>query len=46
VARLLNGYNYATKQDGSRFEVTIFGKGGEIESPGPITVAVRRQASD
>jgi hypothetical protein len=46
VARLLNGYNYAAKQDGSRFEVTIFGKGGEIENPGPITVAVRRQPSD
>jgi|ERR1700726_2679313 hypothetical protein len=29
VARLLNGYNYATKHDGSRLEVTIFGKGGE-----------------
>jgi hypothetical protein len=28
VARLLNGYNYATKHDGSRLEVTIFGKGG------------------
>jgi hypothetical protein len=29
VARLLNGYNYTTKHDGSRLEVTIFGKGGE-----------------
>jgi hypothetical protein len=46
VARLLNGYNYATRQDGSRFEVTIFGKGGEFESPGSSTVSVRRQPSD
>jgi len=46
VARLLNGYDYATKQNGSRLEVTIIGKGGEIGSPGPIAVSVRRQPSD
>ena len=46
VARLLNGYDYATKRDGSRLEVTIFGKGGEAEIPGPIAVSVRRQPSD
>ena len=46
VARLLNGYDYATKQDGSRLEVTIIGKGGEAEMPGPIAVSVRRQRSD
>ena len=46
VARLLNGYDYATKQDGSRLDVMIFGKGGEVEIPGPITVSVRRQPSD
>jgi hypothetical protein len=46
VARLLNGYDYATKRDASRLEVTIFGKGGEAEIPGPITVSVRRQPSD
>jgi hypothetical protein len=46
VARLLNGYDYATKRNGSRLEVTIIGKGGEIGSPGPIAVSVRRQPSD
>jgi len=46
VARLLNGYDYATKRDGSRLEVTIFGKGGEVESSGPITVSARRQPTD
>jgi len=43
VARLLNGYDYATKQDGSRLEVTIIGKGGEAEMPGPIAVSIRRR---
>jgi hypothetical protein len=46
VARLLNGYNFATKQDGSRLEVTIFGKGGEFEVPAPIIASVRRRPSD
>jgi hypothetical protein len=46
VARLLNGYDYAAKQDGSRLEVTIFGKGGQVESPGPITVSARRRPAD
>jgi hypothetical protein len=45
VARLLNGYDYATKQNGSRLEVTIIGKGGEAEMPGPIAVSVQRQPS-
>jgi hypothetical protein len=46
VARLLNGYNYATKQDGSRLEVTIFGKRGEFAVPAPIVIPVRRRPSD
>jgi hypothetical protein len=46
VGRLLNGYDYATRRHASRLEVTIFGKGGEAEIPGPITVSVRRQPSD
>jgi hypothetical protein len=46
VARLLNGYDYATKQDSSRLEVTIIGRGGEAEMPGPMAVSVRRQPSD
>jgi hypothetical protein len=45
VSRLLNGYNYATKRDGSRLEVTIFGKGSEVELPAPV-ISVRRQSSD
>jgi hypothetical protein len=45
VARLLNGYDYAAKQDGSQLEVTIIGKGGEAEMPGPIAVSVQRQPS-
>src|SRR5580692_5767718 len=31
VARLLNGYDYATKQDGSRLEVMFFGEAGKTE---------------
>jgi hypothetical protein len=46
VARLLNGYNYATKQDGARLEVTIFGKVGEFAVPAPIVIPVRRRPSD
>jgi hypothetical protein len=46
VARLLNGYNYATKQDGTRLEVTIFGKRGEFAVPAPIVIPVRRRPSD
>jgi hypothetical protein len=46
VARLLNGYNYATKQDGLRLEVTIFGKRGEFAVPAPIVIPVRRRPSD
>jgi hypothetical protein len=46
VARLLNGYDYATTQHGSRLDVTIIGKGGETEMPGPIAVSARRQPSD
>jgi hypothetical protein len=45
VSRLLNGYNYATKRDGSRLEVTIFGKGSEVELPAPV-ISIRRQSSD
>jgi len=45
VGRLLNGYNYATKRDGSRLEVTIFGKGGDVELPAPV-ISVRRRSSD
>jgi hypothetical protein len=46
VARLLNGYNYAAKQDGPRLEVTIFGKHGEFSVPAPIVIPVRRRPSD
>ena len=35
VARLLNGYNCAAKQDGLRLEVTIYGKDGQAEVPAP-----------
>ena len=31
VARLLNRYDYAAKQDGSWLEVTIYGKDGKVE---------------
>src|SRR5580692_1635706 len=31
VARLLNGYDYATKRDGSRLEVMFFGEAGKTE---------------
>jgi hypothetical protein len=46
VARLLNGYNYATKLDGSKLEVTIFGRRGEFAVPAPIVIPVRRRPSD
>jgi hypothetical protein len=46
VSRLLNGYNYATKQDGSRLEVTIFGKRGEFAVPAPVLIPVRPRHSD
>jgi hypothetical protein len=46
VARLLNGYNYATKQDGARLDVTIFGRRGEFAVPAPIVIPVRRRPSD
>jgi hypothetical protein len=46
VARLLNGYDYATKQHGTRLDVTIIGKGGESEMAGPIAVSVRQQPSE
>ena len=45
VARLLNGYNYAAKHEGSRLEVTIFGKPGELADPAPIIPARRRPAN-
>jgi hypothetical protein len=41
VGRLLNGYNYATKRDGPRLEVMIFGKGSEGEVSAPV-ISVRR----
>jgi hypothetical protein len=46
VGRLLNGYNYLTKLDGSGLEVTIFGKGDEFAVPAPIINPVRRRTSD
>jgi hypothetical protein len=45
VARLLNGYNFATKRDGSRLDVTIFGKSGEFTVPAPVGIPVRRPAN-
>ena len=45
VARLLNGYNYAAKHDGSRLEVIIFGKLGELADPAPVIPARRRPAN-
>jgi hypothetical protein len=46
VGRLLNGYNYAAKQDGTRVEIAIFGKRGEFATPAPIPIPVRRRPSD
>jgi hypothetical protein len=46
VARLLKGYNYATKQDGSRLEVTIVGKGGEFADSAPVDIPIRRRSSN
>jgi hypothetical protein len=46
VSRVLNGYNYATKQNGPNFEVIIFGRRGESAVPAPIIIPVRRRPSD
>jgi hypothetical protein len=46
VSRVLNGYNYATKQNGKNFEVIIFGRRGESAVPAPIIIPVRRRPSD
>jgi hypothetical protein len=46
VSRVLHGYNYATKQNGSNVEVIIFGRPGESAVPAPIIIPVRRRPSD
>jgi|SRR5580700_4419892 hypothetical protein len=43
VGRLLNGYDYAAKQDGLNLEVTVFGKRGEVADSASIVVPVRRR---
>jgi hypothetical protein len=46
VSRVLDGYNYATKQSAPNFEVIIFGRRGESAVPAPIIIPVRRRPSD
>ena len=46
VSRVLEGYNYATKQNGSYVEVIIFGRRGESAVAAPIIIPVRRRSSD
>jgi hypothetical protein len=46
VSRVLDGYNYATKQNGSNVEVIIFGRRGESAVPAPIIIPVLRRSSD
>jgi hypothetical protein len=46
VTRLLNGYDFAAKEDGLKLEVMIFGKRGEVVESAPISVPVRRRSSE
>jgi hypothetical protein len=46
LSRVLDGYNYATKQNGSNLEVVVFGRRGERAIPAPIIIPVRRRHSD
>jgi hypothetical protein len=46
VGRLLNGYDYAAKQDGLKLEVTVFGKRGEVADSASIVAPVRRRPSE
>jgi hypothetical protein len=43
VGRMLIGYNYAARRDGSRLEVTIFGKGDEFADPAPLNRPTQRR---
>jgi hypothetical protein len=46
VGRLLNGYDYAAKEDGSGLEVMVFGKRGEVADSESTVVPVRRRPSE
>jgi hypothetical protein len=46
VARLLNGYDYAAKEDGLKLEVMVFGKRGEVADSTSIVDPVRRRPSE
>jgi hypothetical protein len=46
VGRLLDGYDYAAKDDNLKLEVMVFGKRGEVADSGSIVIPVRRRPSD
>jgi hypothetical protein len=46
VGRPLNEYDYAAKEDGSKLEVMVFGKRGEVADLASIVVPVRRRPSE
>lgn len=46
LARVLEGYNYAIKQERTKLEVIVFGKSGDHAVPAAIVIPIRRRPSD
>jgi hypothetical protein len=46
LARILEGYNYAIKQERTKLEVIVFGKSGDHAVPAAIVIPIRRRPSD
>jgi hypothetical protein len=46
LARVLDGYNYAIKQEKTKLEVVVFGKRGDHAVPAAIVIPIRRRPSD
>lgn len=46
LSRVLDGYDYAIKQDNAKFEVIVVGKRGEQADSAPIIKPVQQRSSD
>jgi hypothetical protein len=46
LARVLDGYNYAIKQEKTKLEVIVFGRRGDHAVPAAIVIPIRRRPSD
>jgi hypothetical protein len=46
LARVLDGYNYAIKQEKTKLEVVVFGKRGDHAVPAAVVIPIRRRPSD